>query len=90
MQVIIDYLHVDHCILKCILIIASLELLRLATQHVVKLLAEIYHNIITAVYTILKTLQTMQLCVCRYSMEFKALSSAHSTSVFFSATSVAM
>jgi len=72
------------------LTVASPELLRLATQHVVKFLAEIYHNIIIAVYTILKTLQTMQLCVCRYSMEFKALSSTHSASVFFSVTSVAI
>jgi len=69
---------------------ASPELLRLATQYVVKLLAEIYHNIITAVYTILKTLQTIQLCICRYCMEFKVLSSTHSTNVFFNATSVAM
>jgi len=70
--------------------IASPELLKLTTHHIVKLLAEIYHNIITAVYTILKRLETMQLCVCRYSMELKALSSTHSTSVFFSAISIAM
>jgi len=72
------------------LTIAFPELLKLATQHIVKLLAEIYHNIITAVYTMLTTLQTMQLFVCRYSMEPKALSSTHSASVFFSSTSVAM
>jgi len=54
------------------------------------LLAEMHYNFITLVYIVSKNITDTTICVCMYSLELKALSSARSASALFSVTSATM